>query len=99
MTLFHIFNKCPAIFISIMDRVKKSIIRYFLFFQDCGIPLFCKRICIQDLISTAGSGGERDQDVWLSERKNFTMEFAPALETIRSAAANKCFSGLSTYSY
>ncbi len=72
MTLFHIFNKCPAIFISIMDRVKKSIIRYFLFFQDCGIPLFCKRICIQDLISTAGSGGERDQDVWLSERKNFT---------------------------
>ena len=72
MALFHTINECPAVLVGIVNRVKKSGVSHFLLFQNRGIPLFCKRICIQDLISTAGSGGERDQDVWLSERKNFT---------------------------
>ena len=89
MALFHTINECPAVLVGIVNRVKKSGVSHFLLFQNRGIPLFCKRIGIQDLISTAG---------FLSARIS-QMEFAPALETIRSAAANKCFSGLSTYSY
>ena len=117
MALFHTINECPAVLVGIVNRVKKSGVSHFLLFQNRGIPLFCKRIGIQDLISTAGRCGERNQDIRLPECKNSIceilalrkpnvlsarisqMEFAPALETIRSAAANKCFSGLSTYSY
>lgn len=72
MALFHTINECPAVLVGIVNRVKKSGVSHFLLFQNRGIPLFCKRIGIQDLISTAGRCGERNQDIRLPECKNFT---------------------------
>ena len=69
---FHTINECPAVLVGIVNRVKKSGVSHFLLFQNRGIPLFCKRIGIQDLISTAGRCGERNQDIRLPECKNFT---------------------------
>ena len=72
MALFHIFNECPAVLIRVVNRLKQSGIRYLLLFQYCGVALFCKGICVQNLVTAAGCCGERDQDVRFPECKDLT---------------------------
>ena len=40
--------------------------------QHFAEPLLLKRFRIQDLIPAAGSGGERNEQIWLAKRKQFT---------------------------
>ena len=40
--------------------------------QHFAEPLLLKRFCIQDLIPAAGSGGERNEQIWFAKLKQFT---------------------------
>ena len=43
-------------------------------------PCFAKRVGVQDLVSTAGGGRKRNQNIGFSESQNSHMELAPALD-------------------
>ena len=90
MALFHTINECPAVLVGIVNRVKKSGVSHFLLFQNRGIPLFCKRIGIQDLISTAGRCGERNQDIRLPECKNLHLPWRQSDQLPQISASADC---------
>ena len=43
-----------------------------LFFENSAESLFCERVGVQDLVSTAGGGRKRNQNIGFSESQNLT---------------------------
>ena len=57
---------------NLLDQGEKRLICQILFLQYLTKALLAEGLCVEKLVSAAGGGRQRDQDVWLFESKNFT---------------------------
>lgn len=78
MDRIHLFAFChgffegKAVIIKLMNGVKKLLIGNLLLFKNHAVSLFFEGTGIQNLVTTACIGGQRDQEIWFMESTDLT---------------------------
>ena len=78
MDRIHLFAFCHgffegmAVIIKLMNGIKKLLIGNLLLFKNHAVSLFFEGTGIQDLVTAACIGGQRDQEIWFMESTDLT---------------------------
>ena len=78
MDRIHLFAFCHGFFegmtviIKLMNGIKKLLIGNLLLFKNHAVSLFFEGTGIQDLVTAACIGGQRDQEIWFVEGTDLT---------------------------
>ena len=105
MDRIHLFAFCHGFFegmtviIKLMNGIKKLLIGNLLLFKNHAVSLFFEGTGIQDLVTAACIGGQRDQEIWFVEGTDLTDCISSAREITTSARAKRSGSSSLIYSY